>query len=236
MRALPDHLIEADLMKPSLRLPILTRLVCASDAVKTQLRMALRHARRMILSRNAITGGDRSPNAASTKLRSTIMNALLDRVDGLSPWRFTVTLYLLRWLVLLPYLIASGGPTMSESHVSFDVTTVHLLLAFLVLAPVMETLLECAVPYWIFAKAGAMAVGRRPWQFVAVSALLMGLMHLGAWPSALLPSLVTGGFLAYTYGHFARDGLGQAVLHTCIFHAAINAVGFVQLLRYHLSL
>jgi hypothetical protein len=62
-----------------------------------------------------------------------------------------------------------------------------------------------------------------------VSALLVALMHLGAWPAAFLPSFITGGFLAYTYGHLAPNGFGTALLHTCAFHAAIKMVGWAQI-------
>ena len=93
---------------------------------------------------------------------------------------------------------------------------------------ILETLLECAAPYWLMRKARAIPVGKRPWGFVAISALVMAMMHLGAWPTAILPSLVTGSFLAYTYGHFAPRGFGLAVLHTWAFHAAINAIGWIQ--------
>jgi hypothetical protein len=43
----------------------------------------------------------------------------------------------------------------------------------------------------------------------------------------MLPSLVTGGFLGYTYAHFAPAGFTQAFLHTSAFHAGINLVGFI---------
>jgi len=47
---------------------------------------------------------------------------------------------------------------------------------------------------------------------------------------AVLPSLITGAFLAYCYAHFARRNAWQAVLATTIFHGAINIVGWIMIL------
>ena len=68
---------------------------------------------------------------------------------------------------------------------------------------------------------------RRPWGFVIIAAVMMTLLHAGAWPAAIIPSFVKGAFLGYTYGHFAPSGFRQAFLHTSIFHACINLVGCI---------
>ena len=151
--------------------------------------------------------------------------ALLDRLDRLSPWAFTGTLYVVRWLVIVPlaFVLAQGSP----NKLTFDAPLITLLFGFIVAAPLLETLVECAAPYWIMRKAGAIPVGKRPWVFVAVAAVMMTLLHVGAWPLAIIPSLVTGGFLGYTYGHFAPAGFGPALVHTSVFHAGINLVGWV---------
>ena len=47
--------------------------------------------------------------------------------------------------------------------------------------------------------------------------------------AALLPSLITGAFLAYCYAHFASRSAGQAVLATTAFHGAINVVGWTMI-------
>ncbi len=154
---------------------------------------------------------------------------LLNRLDTLSPWAFTGTVYLLRWLVVLPISFAIQQLSAAKGTLGFEGSPVSLLFGFLILAPVSETLLECTLPYWLMAKVGAIAADKRPWGFVAVSAILMALLHLGAWPAALVPSLVTGSFLAYTYSHFARNSTATAILHTCVFHASINLVGWILL-------
>jgi hypothetical protein len=151
----------------------------------------------------------------------------LDRLDSLSPWAFTGSLYLARWLIILPVAFAGQWLGAAKGGARFDAPVMTLLFGFLVLAPLFETVLECAAPYWLMRKAGLVAAGRRPWGFVVVSALLMALLHLDAWPAALLPSLVTGGFLAYTYGHFAPQGGGTALGHTAVFHAGINIIGWL---------
>lgn len=162
------------------------------------------------------------------------MNArrtLLDRLDGMPPWRFTGTLYCIRWLVVLPLALALEQVSRTKSAGSQAINVNPI--GGLILAPVLETLLECAIPYWIMRRMGWIPVNRRAWGFVAASAALMALVHSYAWPAALLPSLVTGGFLAYTYAHFASVGFRQAFLHTSVFHACINLVGCILLALSH---
>lgn len=154
-------------------------------------------------------------------------NGVLDRLDGLSPWAFTASLYLVRWTIVVPIAYAIGSMGVPNSGARLDASPIVLLFGFILLAPLLETLVECAVPYWLMRKMRATRASKRAWGFVAVSALIMALLHMGAWPSAILPSLVTGSFLAYTYNHFVTCGTATALLHTCVFHAAINLVGWV---------
>ena len=153
-------------------------------------------------------------------------NDVLNRLDGLSPWAFTGSLYLIRWAVIIPIVYAIrrvNSPAGSEMGFADPV----IGLVIVVLDPLLETLLECSFLYWLMRKIGRIPVGERPWGFVAVSAIMMALLHVGAWPSAILPSLVTGVFLAYVYSHFATARTGLAILHTWAFHAAINIVGWI---------
>ncbi len=159
-------------------------------------------------------------------------NRILDRLDGLSPWAFTGSLYLVRWVIVLPIGYALGLSGAAGSRAAFDGSPIVLLFGFILLAPLLETLVECAVPYWLMRKMRATGVGKRAWGFVAASALIMALLHMGAWPSAILPSVVTGSFLAYTYSHFVACGTGTALLHTCVFHAAINLVGWLLIFAF----
>jgi hypothetical protein len=155
------------------------------------------------------------------------MNNILDRLDRLSPWAFTGSLYLARWAVIIPISWASrlfGG---TSGNVTANASAGVLLFGWIFLSPLLETVIECAIPYWLMRKARKVSAVNRPWGFVAVSAVIMALLHMAGWPVAILPALATGGFLAYTYGHFAVHGLGSAVLHTSLFHAAINIVGWV---------
>ena len=157
------------------------------------------------------------------------INRILDRLDGFSPWVFTGSLYLVRWAIVVPMGYALGQAGVSNGGARFDGSPMVLLFGFILLAPLLETVVECAVPYWLMMKMSAAAVRKPAWGFVAVSGLVMALLHMGAWPAAILPSLVTGGFLAYTYRHFAVGGVGPALLHTSVFHAAINLVGWFLL-------
>jgi hypothetical protein len=154
------------------------------------------------------------------------VGGILNKLDGLSPWAFTGSLYLARWIVVIPVGFILGSLRVPGSDITFDASAIVLLLGFLFLAPLLETTLHCVGPYWLMPRLRAVPVGRRAWGFVAVSAGIMAVLHLGAGPAAFVPSLVTGGFLAYTYGHFAVRSVGLAVLHTWVFHAGINAVGW----------
>jgi len=89
---------------------------------------------------------------------------------------------------------------------------------------------ECMLPYFVLSRVrphrGKMPA--RQWDFVLVSASLMVLFHPTL--AALVPSLITGAFLAYCYAHFARRSAGKAILATTVFHGAINIVGWVMLM------
>jgi hypothetical protein len=154
-----------------------------------------------------------------------IRQSALGRLDGMSPWGFTGTLYCVRWFIILPIafmvdlIFPSSKATLQGAQVN--------ILGGLLIAPVLETLLECAAPYWFMRKLGYIPTNKRAWVFVSVSGLLMALLHAGAWPAAILPSFMTGGFLAYTYAHFAPMGFAQAFTHTSAFHAAINIIGCI---------
>jgi len=155
--------------------------------------------------------------------------AFLDRLDRLPPWAFTGTLYLLRWPVILLAGVLLDPLLGPGRALEFDASPVRLLVGFLLIAPLSETLLECALPYWIIRKRRGKSLGPRPWGFVIVSAALMAILHIDAWPHAIVPSLITGSFLAYTYAHFAVRNTRQAILHTTVFHAAINLVGWTMI-------
>lgn len=157
------------------------------------------------------------PQSASTRI--------LDRLDALSPSVFTGVLYAVRWLVVLPWIIiswlsGSGGEAESPA-LRFN------LVIGVVLDPLLETLIECAIPYWLMRKVFPNSLNQRPWKFVALSAIVMTVMHIGAWPAAIFPAFITGSFLAYTYGHFALNRQSTALLHTWAFHSGINIVGWL---------
>lgn len=164
----------------------------------------------------------------------TIKNCV-NRLDSFSPWAFTGSMYAIRWAMILPIGYALGTLGVSGGKAVFEGSPFVLLFGFIFLAPAMETLLECAMPYWLLSRAGRIRKDKRPWLFVVVSATLMTLLHISAWPSAIIPSLITGSFLAYTYGHFVPVGLGQAWLHTWVFHAGINIVGWSLLMAARAS-
>jgi hypothetical protein len=106
------------------------------------------------------------------------------------------------------------------------VNPIILFAIIVIIDPLLETLLECSLPFFILSlihrKNGKLPA--RPWLFIIISAMLMALLH--PMLAAILPSLITGLFLAYCYAHFANRSFGSAILYTTAFHAAINIVGW----------
>jgi CAAX prenyl protease-like protein len=150
-------------------------------------------------------------------------------LDGLSDQRFTVTLYLLRWVIVLPLgWLLSPLATSADTFKVSSADPWSLLLPFLVVAPVLETLFECTVPYTLMHKLR----GRQPqspWPFVVMAALAMVVLH-PLTPIVMTFAFITGAFLAYAYGHFASQSQLKAFLHTAVFHAGINIVGWTGIL------
>ncbi len=184
------------------------------------------------------------------------MKRWLDRLDSLGAVRFTVTLYLVRWAVLLPVILvvmlvdSDPGPANEVLFEALNATEPgYLFFQLVLLGPAIETLVECTLPYIIMRslmdperspprrvrtrvgvprrrrRTGATSSWDRPWHFVACSATVMVLLHPLEW-QVILPTAITGCFLGYTYGHFAREGFGPALGATTSFHAGINVVGF----------
>jgi hypothetical protein len=146
----------------------------------------------------------------------------LDRQPGLVFW---VVLYLVRWPVIIPVSWFQGwlASLFLRAHELDGPLQPHL--SMLIVPPLLETFIECTLPYWILSRLGKIPVGR-PWGFIVLSGGLMALLHF---PYALPCGFVTGVFLAYGYAHFAPRSQGLAFAATALFHAAINAAGFVWL-------
>lgn len=149
-------------------------------------------------------------------------------LDALSDWQFTGTMYLLRWVVILPLALVLSP--ISSPHDTFQAegTPWHFLIPFLFVAPTLETLIECSMTYWLM--YGVLKRPRRsPWPFVIASATLMVLLH-PIQPVVVVMAFTTGAFLAYVYDHFAPRSHLKAFLHTAVFHGGINAVGWTMML------
>ena len=161
--------------------------------------------------------------------------AALDWLDSRPAPVFLLTLYLVRWLALAPVILwgnlVSGHDSSAEGLRQAVHATALLgsLVSFLLVSPALETLLECILPYLLIGRCFRKTwhLPPRPWGFVAASALFTALLHPVL--PAILPSLITGSFLAYCYAHFASKSFGLAFLFTTGFHAAINLVGWTLL-------
>jgi len=172
----------------------------------------------------------------SEKMDKTSASRLLDWIDGRPPWQFVAILYGARWVALAP-IMALSHFVFAESQKSAASTpeewsqgsAVGLFLGLVLIPPLLETLVECSLPYWIISSVRDYRTNRpkRCWGFVAVSACVMAVLH--PMLAALLPALITGAFLAYCYAHFAPSGIWKAILATTVFHGAINMVGWTML-------
>ena len=160
----------------------------------------------------------------------------LDWLERRSAWQFVAILYVGRWIALAPILLASHFLLTPAHQASAAMpeewragSPLGLFVGLVLVPPILETVVECTLPYWVFAKVRNYRRHRprRCWGFVAVSACLMAVLH--PMVGALLPALVTGAFLAYCYAHFAARNVWQALLATTLFHAAINLVGWTLL-------
>jgi hypothetical protein len=149
-------------------------------------------------------------------------------LNSLPDWKFTATLFALRWLIILPLAALLSPWTSDADAFRAEGGPWRYLIPFLVVAPTLETLIECTLPYWLL--HGWLKLSRRSvWPFVVVSATVMVLLH-PLTPMVAVMAFITGAFLAYVYAHFAPQGGVKAFLHTAVFHAAINLVGFTMIL------
>jgi len=151
-------------------------------------------------------------------------------LHALPAWKFSGALYLLRWAVILPlsYILSRTVSVPPEAVFQFEGNPWYYLIPFLFVAPLLETLLECSLPHWIM--YGLLKLQKKsPWPFVVVSALVMVSAHPLVIPTVVF-AFVTGAFLAYVYHRFATESRGKAILHTAVFHAGINIVGWSMLM------
>jgi hypothetical protein len=160
--------------------------------------------------------------------------SILNRLDHLPPWAFIGVLYIIRWPVIYFFsipvdfiLVHFARPTQA---VEYDGSPTGLFIDFIIISPLLETLIECSLPYGVMWFFNIIPGDKRPWSFVCISAAIMALLHFFAWPFAIIPSLITGVFLAYVYGHFAPRGFGYSLLYTSAFHAAINIIGWLMII------
>ena len=168
-------------------------------------------------------------------MKAKILGAL-NWLDRRNDWQFVLILYVARWIVLSPIIMArhftSPGAQESAAGASqlSQMSPLVLLLLMVVMSPLLETLIECSLPYFIISRLRRVRgrMSARPWGFELASAILMALFH--PMLPALAPSFITGAFLAYCYGHFAARNVGQAILATTVFHGGINIVGWAMML------
>ena len=154
-------------------------------------------------------------------------SSIWERLNGLRDWQFTLVLYLFRWAIILPlgFLLSPVSTSADAFHASGDPW--RYLLPFLVVAPTLETLIECTVPYAVMYRILKLRP-RLPWPFVVVSATAMVLLH-PLTPVVILFASITGSFLAFVYQHFAPSSQLKAFAHTALFHAGINIVGWTAI-------
>lgn len=164
---------------------------------------------------------------------SSKLSQFLTWLNILPAWQFTGTLYFLRWLVIVPVALVLSPFTSSDAEFHGSGDPWQYFLPFLVVAPTLETLIECTLPYWVLSNV--LNVRREPyWPFVFVSATAMVVLH-PLLPTVIVFAFITGAFLAYVYAHFAPQSHFKAFLHTAVFHAGINLVGWTIILVQSLA-
>lgn len=172
--------------------------------------------------------------SVSVTSRPCALTRLLHWLDARKAWQFLCLLYLTRWVALIPVIVlgrfvftgAQRQAALAPEQWSQG-SALGLFLGLVIVPPLLETLLECSLPYWLMKKLGIGHSPGRAWKFVFVSACLMMVLH--PMLAALLPAFVTGAFLAYCYAHFAPAGIPKAILATAAFHGGINLVGWTAL-------
>lgn len=151
----------------------------------------------------------------------------LDRQDALA---FFVVLYLARWPIIIPVgwfqqlfavYVLGGSSELEPLKANPGVMFVNMVI----LAPLLWIFIECTVPYWV-RNLLSPERPQRPWGFICASALIMALASL---PYAFPCGFVTGAFLAYCYGHFARHNQWVGFLGATTYLAAINVIGWTVL-------
>jgi hypothetical protein len=164
-----------------------------------------------------------------------LLSKSLDWLDSRASWQFLSIFYVARWVLIVPYMIGAKflftDAQISAAGVSklSDIEPALLFANIVIIGPLLETLLECSLPFLLLShlQRDKGKPAARPWLFVVISALLMVVFH--PMLAAIVPSFITGVFLAYCYAHFASRGFGYALLYTTGFHGAINVVGWTMI-------
>ena len=111
---------------------------------------------------------------------------LLAWIDERSPWQFVAILYGARWAALAPIMALSHFvSTQSQTSAASipkqwsEGSPCGLFLGLVVIPPPLETLVECALPYWVISRVRDCQTNRpnRCWGFVAVSARVLAVLH-----------------------------------------------------------
>lgn len=175
---------------------------------------------------------DNTSVSATTRARRTTRS--LDWLDTRNAWQFLCLIYLARWVALIPLIVLeqivfTGAQTKAASMPEEwrQGSPFGTFLGLVLIPPLLETLMECSLPYWLIGKLGGGRRSGRAWTFIVASAFIMAVFHPIL--AALIPAFITGAFLAYCYAHFAPSSISKAILATAGFHGAINLVGWIML-------
>ncbi|HEX4414337.1 MAG TPA: hypothetical protein VH107_11960 [Lacipirellulaceae bacterium] len=153
---------------------------------------------------------------------------LLTRINRLPGWQFTLTLYLLRWAIVIPlgYLLNPTSSATDRAQLQ-NVDLTNFFLTGVLLDPLVETVVECSLVYIVLHSILRVST-QRVLPFVFCSAMAMVLLH-PLTPIVFTFAFITGLFLAYVYAHFAPINHIRAIKHTAAFHAGINLVGWAMM-------
>lgn len=142
------------------------------------------------------------------------------KVQQLKPWPFCFRIASESFAVTLIAAIPIGLIVQQPRQALFDLPLEVVLIAALLAAPVLETLVAQALPILIARRLRA-AIGLQ----VGISVALFAILHLGEGVATMLAAGMVGGFyFAFTFAHWARRSAWTAMWTTATVHLLHNTL------------
>jgi hypothetical protein len=128
-----------------------------------------------------------------------------------------LAMYALKILAVPMILVIGGGDTTGPI---LEVGLGLVCVSFLLLP--LETFVGQTLPIWVLRKLGL----RNWWGLCILSAVVFGVLHLGAGPGGFFVGLTTGVVLSYCWLSWRQLSIAAAFWYTTAVHVAHNAIAF----------